>query len=110
MQRLVISPYTFKDGFHLPAGTQVSFASKQLNLDSEVHPNAHTFDPKRWLRKREDIDPTKFHFASVSDDSINWESGLHACPGRFLSQETLNLMFIHLLTEYDIKYVEEGQT
>jgi cytochrome P450 len=33
-------------------------------------------------------------------------SGLHACPGRFLAQDVMKLMFIQLLTGYELKYPE----
>ncbi|KAI0009475.1 cytochrome P450 [Xylariaceae sp. FL0662B] len=109
MQRWAVSPVTFKDGFHIPAGIPISFANHQLNLDPAVHSDPEVFDAKRFSRKRKGADATKFHFASVSDDSINWGSGMHACPGRFLAQETLKLMFVHLLTHYEFKHPEEGQ-
>ncbi|KAI1076751.1 cytochrome P450 [Whalleya microplaca] len=109
MQRWAVSPVTFKDGFHIPAGTPISFANHQLNLDPDVHSHPTVFDAKRFSRRRKGADVTKYHFASVSDDSINWGSGTHACPGRFLAQETLKLMFVHLLTHYEFKHPEEGQ-
>ncbi|KAK7757857.1 hypothetical protein SLS62_000235 [Diatrype stigma] len=96
-------------GFQLPAGTNISFASQQVNLDDDVYPDAQTFDAKRFLRKRENIDPNKFHFASVSDDSIIFGAGFHACPGRFLAQDVLKLMLIQLLTRYDFKLAGESQ-
>ncbi|KAI0867315.1 cytochrome P450 [Hypoxylon argillaceum] len=108
MQRYAASQVTFKDGLRIPAGTQISFANHQVNLDSDLHPQAEHFDPKRALRKREQIDSNKFHFASVSDDAINFGSGFHACPGRFLAQEALKMMFIHLLMNYDLKFPDES--
>ncbi|RYP81367.1 hypothetical protein DL769_002013 [Monosporascus sp. CRB-8-3] len=110
VQRTAMVPWTFKDGFQLPAGTNISFASQQLNLDNDVYPNATTFDAKRFLRKREEIDPNRFHFASVSDDSIVFGAGFHACPGRFLAQDILKLMFVQLLTRYDFKLAQHDQS
>ncbi|KAI1127403.1 cytochrome P450 [Nemania abortiva] len=107
MQRYAASPVTFKDGLCIPAGTQISCANHQVNLDPDLHPQAEQFDPKRALRQREQIDPNKFHFASVSDDAINFGSGFHACPGRFLAQEALKMMFIHLLMNYELKFADD---
>ncbi|KAI1503785.1 cytochrome P450 [Biscogniauxia marginata] len=89
--------------------TFVSFASQQLNLDNDVYADARSFQARRFLRKREEIDPNKFHFASVSDDYIIFGPGFHACPGRFLAHDVLKPMFIQLLTRYDIKLVGETQ-
>ncbi|KAI0145635.1 cytochrome P450 [Xylariaceae sp. FL1272] len=110
MQRYAVAPVVFKDGLRLQQGTQIGFANHQINLDSDLHPDAKTFMPKRALRQREELDPNRFHFASVSDDSLNFGSGLHACPGRFLAQQALKLMFIHLLANYDIKFADDSTT
>jgi ent-kaurene oxidase len=106
---MAVTPWTFKDGLTIPAGSQIGFPNLQIARDPDLHPDADTFDAKRYLRKREEIDPTKFHFASVTDDSLHFGSGFHACPGRFLSQDAIKLIFIHLLSHYDLKYAEDGQ-
>ncbi|KAI0469764.1 cytochrome P450 [Xylariaceae sp. FL0804] len=110
VQRTVMVPWTFKDGLHLPPGTFISFPSQQVNLDDDNYPDATSFDARRFLRKRVDIDPNKFHFASVSDDYLVFGAGFHACPGRFLAQDVLKLMLIQLLTRYDIKLAGESQS
>ncbi|RYP42174.1 hypothetical protein DL768_010382 [Monosporascus sp. mg162] len=51
MQRVAVDGWTFKDGFHLPRGTPILFPLEQLNLDTDVHPEADSFDAKRWLRR-----------------------------------------------------------
>lgn len=109
MQRVAVVDWNFKDGLLIPAGTQLAFSNLQVALDEELHPNANTFDPKRYLRKREEIDPNKFHFASITDDSLHFGTGFHACSGRFVAQDAMKLIFFHLLTHYDLKYPEDGQ-
>jgi cytochrome P450 len=84
----------------------LSLANELVGLDPDLHENAETFDAKRFLKLREAGDPTKFHFASISDDMIPFGSGTHACPGRFLAQEVMKLMFAYLLTNYEFKYPE----
>ncbi|KAH6627324.1 cytochrome P450 [Chaetomium tenue] len=106
LQRMAVEDFTFKDGLHLPAGTQIAMPNELIGLDPDLHENAETFDAKRFLRKREQIDPNKFHFASISEDMLPFGSGLHACPGRFLAQDVMKLMFIRLLTRYEFKYPE----
>lgn len=103
-------PWTSSDGLHIPAGTQISFPNGQLNLDPDIYPDATNFDPKRFYPKRKSADGNKFHFASVSDDSLNFGAGFHACPGVFLAQEAIKLIFVHMLTNYDFTYTEERQT
>jgi cytochrome P450 len=107
---LAIVPYTFRDGLHIPAGTEINFASQQQSYDSDIYPDADVFDPRRWQQKRQETDPHRFHFPATSDDFLNWGSGTHACPGRFLADVTLKLIFVHLLTNYDFKYPDNIQS
>jgi cytochrome P450 len=107
MTRTAVSDFTFKDGLRIPAGTQLSFPNQHTNWDDDVHVNAKTFDAKRWSSKRETIDPNKFHFGSVSEDSINFGAGFHACPGRFFAQQVIKLVLIQFLTEFDIKWADK---
>jgi len=102
--RVAAKDYTFKDGLHIPKGCQVTFARIPYGLDSDVNPNPDKFDYRRHLDKRVGDDATKFHFASVSDDTLAWGTGIHACPGRFMAQEAMKLVFVRLLDRYDIKY------
>lgn len=107
MQRTVISPYTFKDGLHIPAGFSINFPSMQHSLDAELYgPDVNSFDPKRWINKRQGFDTSKYQFASSSDYWLNWGNGPHACPGRFLADITIKLIIIHILTNFDIKNPE----
>ncbi|CAJ2510544.1 Uu.00g095130.m01.CDS01 [Anthostomella pinea] len=108
VQRIPTSDFTFKDGLTIPAGTTLAFPSFHHNFDPAVHPQPESFDTMRHLRKRQERTNThRYHFASVSDDMMNWVAGRHACPGRFFAQETLKLMFIHLLTHYEFKHAED---
>ncbi|RDL36340.1 uncharacterized protein BP5553_05692 [Venustampulla echinocandica] len=106
MQRRALEGYTFKDGLYIPAGTSIFLPSRLLGRDPDVHPDGAKFDAKRWKRMREEGDATKFHFASLQNDMLPWGSGPHACPGRFLVQEVIKIIFIHLVTKYDVKYSE----
>ncbi|KAJ4423380.1 hypothetical protein N0V82_001984 [Gnomoniopsis sp. IMI 355080] len=107
MQRTAIVPYTFKDGLTVPAGFSVNFTAVQHSLDEDIHgPNAAAFDPKRWIKRRQGFDTSKFQFASTSDDWLNWGGGPHACPGRFLADIAIKLTLIYLLGNYEMKYPE----
>lgn len=107
MQRTIVAPYTFKDGLTLPAGLSVNFTSLQNSMDRDLYgPDVEMFEPKRWAKKRQGFDTSKFQFASTSDDWLNWGGGPHACPGRFLADVTVKMILIYLLTNYDIKYPE----
>jgi hypothetical protein len=77
-----MTPYTFKDGLHVPTGTVVSFPNLRYNSDpaSASVSGADIFDGKRWVRRRGGFDVSKFQFASTAEDAFDWGAGLHACP------------------------------
>ncbi|KAK4215162.1 Ent-kaurene oxidase [Rhypophila decipiens] len=105
LERMAVKPYTFKDGLHIPKHTQVAFARVPHSLDPDVHsPDPTKFDHKRHLRKRVGDDATRFHFTSVSEETLAWGAGMHACPGRFLAGETLKLIFVSLVMGYEMKF------
>ena len=106
MQRRALQDYTFKDGLHIPAGTSIFMPSRLLSRDPDIHPHGASFDAHYWKRMREQGDSTKNHFASLQDTMLPWGSGPHACPGRFLVQEIIKSLIIHLVTKFDIKFPE----
>jgi cytochrome P450 len=110
MQRRALEDYTFKDGLRIPAGTSIVMPSRLLGRDPDLHADAASFDAKRWKRMREQGDATKFHFASLEDTMLPWGSGPHACPGRFLVQEVIKIVFMRLVTKYDIKFSDGAES
>jgi cytochrome P450 len=110
VQRIPTSDWTFKDGLKIPAGTTIAFPSYHHGFDPAITPDPTVFDALRHVKKRQEQGKTyRFHFASAGDDILSWGAGRHACPGRFFAQDTLKLMFIHLLTNYEFKNVEEAK-
>ncbi|GAW26913.1 putative cytochrome P450 [Rosellinia necatrix] len=101
-QRIAVKAHTFKDGLHLPAGTVFQFPADAIHHDPSYYPDPYKFDSHRFLRLRESVDPNRFHFASVSDTSLIFGAGTHACPGRFLAALTIKMILVVLLTNYEI--------
>ncbi|GAW16232.1 hypothetical protein ANO14919_056550 [Xylariales sp. No.14919] len=110
VQRYAMTPYTFKDGLRVPAGTVISFPNLRYNTDpsSILMSEAGTFDGNRWVRRRFAPGMSKFQFASTAEDAFDWGAGPHACPGRFMAEVTIKLILIRLITRYDMKLSEGG--
>ncbi|KAL8840020.1 MAG: hypothetical protein Q9170_001504 [Blastenia crenularia] len=102
--RSAVRPYTFKDGFHLPAHTLISFPMAELNHDPDVWPESSVFDGSRFLRMRQKGDANSWQFAFVGENSINFGAGTHACPGRYYVSAEIKLMLAHLLQNYEIQW------
>ncbi|KAI9374537.1 cytochrome P450 [Aspergillus egyptiacus] len=83
VQHSTVKSYTFQDGLHLPANILMVFPTYEFTRDPDTYPQPEEFDPLRFYRMRTEGDVTKFHFATVSNDSTNFGVGFHACPGRF---------------------------
>lgn len=101
-----MKPYTFKDGFHLPANTLISFPMAELNHDTDIWPDGGTFDGYRFLRMRQHGDPNAWQFAFVGENSINFGAGAHACPGRYYVSQEVKMLISHLLLNYEFKWPE----
>jgi len=103
-------PYTFKDGLHLPKGTMIQHLHSGILQDPDFFEDPETFDPWRFLKKRQEGDPNKFQFASLSEAETIFGAGFHACPARNYATDIMKLVLVHLLTNYDIKYDSDTQT
>ncbi|EKG20448.1 Cytochrome P450 [Macrophomina phaseolina MS6] len=95
--------YTFKDGFTIPADTQILFPTHEICHDDDFYPDAATFDAERFLRMRRTIDRNKFQFSYISDQYITFGAGSHACPGRAFASAEIKLMLIHILQRWEIR-------
>ncbi|KAI0109881.1 cytochrome P450 [Daldinia grandis] len=107
-QRYALRAHTFKDGLHIPAGTIFQFHADGVHHDADIYPEPHRFDAYRFLRLRETVDPNRFHFASVSDTSLNFGAGAHSCPGRFITALIIKLVMVLLMTRYEVRWEDSG--
>ncbi|KAK8103680.1 uncharacterized protein PG998_010713 [Apiospora kogelbergensis] len=108
-QRYTLKPHTFKDGLHIPSGTTILFDADGVHHDPSNYPNPDRFDGYRYLHLRDTVDANRFHYASVSDISLNFGTGQHACPGRFLNALVVKFMLILFMTKYEVT-LEDGST
>lgn len=108
LQRVAATPYTFKDGLHIPVGTTVSIRSYEIANEPDYFPNPETFSPNRYLNMGE-TSPHRYHFTPVSDDFLAVGSGAHACSGRFLAAYEIKIMIIELLIHFEMRFPKGQQ-
>lgn len=109
MHRLALQEYTFHDGLHIPAGTDMAYTNELLSKDTDVWgPDAAEFDPHRFsrMRMREEAANSKLQMTSITDGMLPWGSGPHACPGRFLAADGIKMMVMNLVSRYEFMYPE----
>ncbi|KAL2825998.1 cytochrome P450 [Aspergillus cavernicola] len=105
VQRIAKETIIFSDGFIIPKGTHICFASGPLSRDPNVIPDPETFDAYRWCK---DPKARSTSLVSISEANLHFGYGRQACPGRFFSAHTSKAILSHLLVEYDIR-LEEGK-
>ena len=112
-QRKVLRPFTLSSGQVIPAGVVIEVPSHAVSFDDDIFPDADQFDPLRFykLRQRARAEGTpegaaQNQFVSVSQNSLTFGYGRHACPGRFFAANEIKMIVANVLLAYDMKCVE----
>lgn len=84
-----------------------------VNSDDSVFPDAMQCDPLRFYRLREQskkqgsVEGSALNqFVSVSQNSLTFGYGRHACPGRFFAANEIKMILANALMGYEFKPVE----
>lgn len=114
-------------GVPLPRGALVSFVSQPMHTDPDHFPNPHAFEPFRFVQLRQEevggdrsTGPSGVSSKAADDTGGSWSPhaflstanllifgrGRNSCPGRYLVDFQLKILISHLLTRYDIKFVD----
>ncbi|CAK4034814.1 ent-kaurene oxidase [Lecanosticta acicola] len=107
-RRKVMKPYTFSDGVEVPVGAMLAVPVYTYARDPAQFPQPDTFDPYRFTRLRENGSNDHLQFASVTNGTMAFGCGKHACPGRFFAALEIKLLVIHLLQAFDFKAIPEA--
>lgn len=104
-QRKVLKPFTLSNGQYIPAGAFIELPGILTVQDEQYYPSPEKFDALRFYDN--DVNPSASanaqQFVSVSNSSLTWGYGRHACPGRFLANNELKMILAHALMNYDWK-------
>ncbi|KAI0442762.1 cytochrome P450 [Xylaria telfairii] len=110
MKRLFKKPHTFRNGIRVPEGTYTAMMISEIMNDPEHTPNPEVFDALRSYREKQTLgldNPTTkdFDFSAASRISLGFGYGRTACPGRFFASLVIKMVFVKLLTEYDLRFL-----
>ena len=111
MPRIALEDYTFaQTGTFIPKGTLLIVATHDAHFDSDTYPDPTTFDGFRFSKLKSQAVGNERHFdmTTTNVESLNFGSGVHACPGRFFATNEMKLILAHVVLNYDIKF-ENGR-
>lgn len=115
-QRKVLKTFTLSNGQVIPAGCIIEVPVIGIYNDNEFFPDADKFDPLRFYKMRQSKTEQKTvskqvemvanaQFVSVSQTSLTFGYGRHACPGRFFAVNEIKMILATLLLNYDLRNV-----
>lgn len=114
MKRLFKQTYTFSDGLNIPKGTYACLPTYSIENDPEHTPYPDFFDGLRSYRRRQQTwtsdnklngNNDEHQFSSTERTILNFGYGKSACPGRYFASLVIKILFVKLLTEYEIKFL-----
>nr|AGN73037.1 P450 monooxygenase [Epichloe aotearoae] len=103
-RRIVRERITLSDGYQLQPGQQIAIPAKCINTDSTILPDAHLFQPFRWLKQSSTATTS---FSNSSALNLHFGLGRYACPGRFIASYMIKAIMSRILLEYDFKLDSE---
>jgi cytochrome P450 len=132
-ERKVLQPVTLSNGQVIPPGVLLEISSHGINHDESIYPNPNTYDGLRFYRQRgqqqqqqqqqqsksafpssvensrQDSSAAHNQFVSVTQNSLTFGYGRHACPGRFFAANEIKMILARAVLTFDIRVVgEEG--
>jgi len=116
-ERMVLKPVTLSNGQVLPAGVRIETSAYGVTQDGSVFADPDRFDGLRFYKLREkgagsnEKSPAvgaaaHNQFVSVSQHSLAFGYGRHACPGRFFAANEVKMIVARVVLEYDIRNVD----
>ncbi|GKT84161.1 ent-kaurene oxidase [Colletotrichum tofieldiae] len=113
-QRKALKPFVLSNGQVIPAGVIVEVPAGCIYADDEFFETPEVFDHLRYYKLRQSkglhAAGTKAaevvansQFVSVSESSLNFGYGRHACPGRFFAVNEMKMIMANILLHYEVK-------
>lgn len=107
MRREVTETMKLPDGSILQKGDQVAVSSQRM-WDDSVHASPLEYDGYRFLKMRKEPGRENFgQLVTTSPDHLAFGHGTHACPGRFFAAHEVKIALAQILTEYDIRLLQD---
>lgn len=108
MNRRVEQQMTLSNGTHLPKGAVLGIPTLAMRSTSRWGPDAEQFVGDRFFKLRQQPGSgSRWQFISASADHMGFGYGKQACPGRFFASNQIKIAIIHLLLNFDWRFVRK---
>ncbi|TGO48159.1 hypothetical protein BCON_0249g00070 [Botryotinia convoluta] len=121
--RSTTSPIRLSTSETIPTGTRITFDAHTINMSG---PNVSSlphdpssipaldppeiFSPFRWSTLRESPgNESKYQYVTTGKESVNFEHGNHACPGRFFAATEIKVLMVEILKGWDFRLVGDKE-
>jgi cytochrome P450 len=109
-ERVITRDYKMSDGFVIPKGTTIGVPAQAIAMDPDLFDEPERFDGYRFSNIRATASDAqtagRAQWAASNLESMAFGYGRHACPGRFFAGHEIKQIMIHLLLNYDFRFVE----
>lgn len=106
MNRHANQKIELSDGTVIPKGADILIANFSM-YDADSYSDPATFDPYRFLRRREAGDSSAL-FINPSPEHLGFGFGKHSCPGRFFVANEIKILLAHMLLKYDMQLLDSS--
>ena len=104
-QQIARKTITLSDGIEVAEGYTLFSPANAIKVDPELYPDPETFDSLRFykLRHPSTENEKKFQLTSIIKEQMQFWTGRHGCPGRWIASYQVELILAHLLDKYVLK-------
>ncbi|OCL06822.1 cytochrome P450 [Glonium stellatum] len=103
-QRKTLKGITLSSGHYIPPNTRIEVPAHAVS--HECFSDGDNFDGFRYYKLRREGGAetvSKNQFVSVSQQSLTFGYGRHACPGRFFAGNEIKMILSRILLNYDMR-------
>ena len=107
-KRSVETDIVLSDGLVLPKGAHTVMPIVPITMDPSINEDPSTFDGLRCYKKRlQEGHSNQHQFATTSTTNMHFGHGKYSCPGRFFATNTVKIILVYMLMNYDFRIDEE---
>lgn len=108
-QSIQLSDGSMTDSVAVTQGQEISISIAAVNMDERLFPNAHAFEPSRWLDNNAQLaKQADSRGASIMPSLLTFSGGQRACIGYRFATLQEKIVLIKLLSNFSFDHAKPG--